>query len=50
MTRPSPVEQLRQAVTVKGQNPMHHDRIMARHRAEWPTLWRAIDRILNEEN
>lgn len=42
-----PIEQLRHAVEDKGLRPDVHDAIMRRHRSEWPTLWAAIDRILD---
>lgn len=35
------------AVLDVGPNPNHHQAVMARHRQEWPTLWRAIDGIIN---
>ena len=34
------------AITVEGKHPPTHRRIMAKHRAEWPTLWRALDRLV----
>lgn len=40
------VEELRRAVRIKGPAPHLHDKTMARHRKEWPTLWRAIDDLL----
>lgn len=43
---PTPVEQLARAVYDKGRMPIYHDTVMARHRKEWPTLWAAIDRLL----
>lgn len=33
------------AIDNKGPHPGHHDIIVARHRAEWPTLWQAIDKL-----
>ena len=39
---------LREATTNEGTHPDHHRRIMVRHRAEWPTLWRIIDLLLEE--
>jgi hypothetical protein len=33
------------AIEDEGRVPRYHRQIMARHRKEWPTLWRAIDRI-----
>lgn len=45
----TPIEQLRAAIEVKGVNPRYHHELMAKHRAEWPVLWAAIDRLLVEE-
>ena len=33
------------AINDPGPNPAYHREVMARHRAEWPTLWEAIDRL-----
>ena len=33
------------AIEDEGRYPRYHREIMRRHRSEWPTLWRAIDRI-----
>lgn len=38
---------LREAIQDEGPNPEHHRETMARHRREWPTLWRAIDAFLS---
>lgn len=35
-----------QAVRVEGPNPRYHREVMARHRREWPELWKALDRLL----
>lgn len=40
------VEAIRRAVNDPGPQPEHHRKVMERHRAEWPTLWRAIDALL----
>lgn len=42
----SAVEDLRVTIMNRGPNPSMHDKIMQRHRREWPTLWRAIDHLL----
>jgi hypothetical protein len=34
------------AIKEEGVNPQHHREVMTKHRKEWPTLWRAIDRLL----
>jgi len=41
-----PLSDLRRAVLDKGPRPDVHEEIMARHRREWPFLWRAIDRLV----
>ena len=40
-------EELIKAVLDRGPRPDVHDKIMAKHRREWPTLWRAIDKIVS---
>lgn len=40
---------LRAAVEDEGPRPDLHREVMARHRAEWPTLWTAIDRLLGSD-
>lgn len=39
-------EVVRRAVDDAGPRPDVHREIMARHRAEWPTLWDAIDWLI----
>lgn len=34
------------AIHDEGPEPRYHHKMMAKHRAEWPTLWRAIDALL----
>ena len=46
----SDIEKIRQAIEIEGPYPKVHRKIFNRHRREWPTLWRAIDNILNEHN
>lgn len=45
-TKREAIKQLRNAIDVEGRSPEHHHNIMAKHRKEWPTLWKAIDRLL----
>jgi len=40
------IEGIHAAVTNAGLNPEYHRAIMARHRHEWPELWRRIDEAL----
>lgn len=40
------LEAVRAAVRDKGSHPAYHDDMMARHRRQWPTLWRALDVLL----
>lgn len=50
MTHPALLEQaaleLRRAVVLPGPQPQWHRSVIARHRAEWPKLWAAIDSII----
>ena len=39
---------LRKAVYNKGPNPKLHDKIVKKHRSEWPELWVAIDALLKD--
>ena len=39
------LDQLERAITDAGPQPMVHAETMAKHRAEWPTLWAAIDAV-----
>ena len=38
------LEEIKQAIRVKGPVPKFHKDTMKRHRKEWPTLWKAIDK------
>ena len=40
---------LRKAVFNKGPNPKFHDKLMKKHRSEWPELWVAIDALLKAD-
>lgn len=40
------VQQLKRAVANKGINPKFHDKLMKKHRKEWPELWTAIDAVI----
>jgi hypothetical protein len=43
------ISRLKRAVNNKGINPKFHDKLMKKHRKEWPELWAAIDAILKED-
>ena len=43
------IHDLVRAVLDEGPKPAAHRQIMARHRREWPTLWRAIDAIIADQ-
>lgn len=36
------------AVKDEGRVPEYHRAVIKKHRAEWPTLWRAVDPIIKE--
>lgn len=38
--------EIRTAVLDEGTNPAYHQATMLRHKREWPTLWRAIGRLI----
>jgi hypothetical protein len=38
---------IRQAITNAGPQPEFHQQTLRRHRSEWPTLWSAIDSLLD---
>lgn len=40
------VAQLRTAIEDQGSHPDFHQAVMRDHRAQWPTLWAAIDALL----
>ncbi len=40
------LHRLSQAVLDHGPSPTHHYQVMERHRAEWPSLWAAIDDVV----
>jgi hypothetical protein len=40
------IDALRKAIMFQGSHPLHHRQVMARHRKEWPVLWKAIDQLL----
>jgi len=43
------LDNLRKAIEDKGPYPKLHNKVMRRHRAEWPALWRAIDALLAQD-
>lgn len=40
------VDQVAYAIATEGPVPSYHRETLRRHRAEWPTLWEAIDDLL----
>ena len=40
------IKNIHTAIHDKGVMPKFHDILMARHKKEWPTLWAALDAIL----
>ena len=38
---------IKNAIDNAGPVPKYHNHIIRKHRSEWPTLWKAIDRALN---
>ena len=44
----NPIKNLVDAVENEGTHPTYHRKIMARHRREWPTLWKAIDALIKK--
>lgn len=44
------IEQLRKAIDDAGRYPLFHEKVMKKHRFEWPALWAAIDRLVKEDN
>lgn len=41
------IEKLADAVQNEGSHPAYHRQVMVKHRNEWPTLWRAIQEVLD---
>lgn len=44
------VDKVVHAIDNEGVRPMHHRRIMKEHRAQWPTLWNALDSLRGVRN
>lgn len=40
------IRQLREAINNCGSHPEYHDHVMQEQRHQWPTLWLAIDKVL----
>lgn len=41
----SAIDTLLDAINNAGPVPKHHIQVASKHRKEWPTLWKAIDRL-----
>jgi hypothetical protein len=37
---------IQRAITEEGRSPAHHQQVMRRHRKEWPSLWKAINKAM----
>jgi hypothetical protein len=37
------------AIRNKGAHPDYHDKVMKKHRREWPVLWNALDALLKAD-
>lgn len=42
------IQAIHDAIKNEGISPHYHRRVMRKHRRQWPTLWRAIDNLLEE--
>ena len=40
--------EIERAILDQGINPPHHIVTMRKHRDEWPVLWEAIDKLMEE--
>lgn len=40
----SVISDIQKAVTDEGRSPAHHQKVIRKHRKEWPVLWKAIDK------
>lgn len=50
MTEHEAAQLIRQAIYNEGPAPSVHKGTMRRHRHEWPTLWLAIDALLQADD
>ena len=39
---------IHRAIKVEGKNPRYHRKVLAKHRLEWPYLWKHIDELMAE--
>lgn len=44
------IDTLLNAINTAGPVPKHHIQVAAKHREEWPTLWKAIDQLREARN
>lgn len=47
--REEAVQAIIDAIRNEGPVPAWHRRVMNRHRADWPTLWAALDNLMDAE-
>jgi hypothetical protein len=43
----SMMKEVHRAIANVGPVPQYHAHVMRKHRSEWPTLWKALDKILD---
>lgn len=41
------INEIVEAIKNKGPSPGYHNKIMNKHKKEWPTLWAALDNLVN---
>lgn len=49
MTQEQAVKAVIEAIRNEGSHPQYHREVMARHRREWPTLWKALDALVKAD-
>jgi hypothetical protein len=42
------LQEIKSAIQNAGPNPQYHVVILERHRRQWPTLWSALDKLLEK--
>jgi hypothetical protein len=44
------IREIIEAIENEGPVPHYHHHVMRKHRSEWPTLWKAIDKAIEKIN